>query len=114
MKNTMIWSARVIALLFIAFISLFAFDSFSGEESLTTQIGHFLLHLIPSFVLVTCLIIAWKNPTLGGFLFLVVAIIFTFYFGTFKKADTFIMISVPPIIAGILFLLSWKNKTSSS
>lgn len=114
MKNTIKWSARIIALLFIAFISLFAFDSFSGENSLTTEIRHFILHLIPSFILTACLIIAWRNPTLGGFLFLVVAIMFTFYFGTFNKADTFFMISVPPIIAGILFLLSWKNKTASS
>ena len=114
MKNTMTWSARVIALLFIAFISLFAFDSFSGEASLMTEIGHFLIHLIPSFILATCLVVAWKNPTLGGFLFLVVAIGFTFYFGTFRQVDTFLMISVPPIIAGILFLLSWKNNTASS
>ena len=110
----MIWSARIIALLFIVFISLFAFDSFSGKESISIQIGHFMLHLIPTFILVACLIIAWKNPGLGGILFIGVAIFFTLYFGTFKRLDTFFMISFPPIIAGVLFLLSWNNKTASS
>ena len=114
MKNTFIWSARIIALLFIAFISLFAFDSFSGEESFVAEIGHFLMHLVPTFVLVVCLVIAWKNPPLGGFLFIGVAILFTIYFGTFKQLETFFMISVPPIIAGILFLLSWNNKAANS
>lgn len=55
------WSPRVLAILAILFVSLFALDAFHPGKPLTQQLADFLIHLIPSFVLLTVLLLAWKR-----------------------------------------------------
>lgn len=62
------WIPRCVAILFILFLSLFALDVFSGNSSLGVVIVGFLIHLIPSYVLLLALVFAWKREKIGGFL----------------------------------------------
>jgi len=55
------WLPRILCILAILFISLFALDSFDPELSLYKQLSGFLMHMIPSFILVALLIVAWKK-----------------------------------------------------
>ena len=68
LASTIRWAARILFILAIAFISLFAFDVFSGPAGLGQKILNFLLHMIPSFVLIIILVIAWKHELAGGIL----------------------------------------------
>jgi hypothetical protein len=61
------WLPRVLCILAILFISLFALDSFSPELTFWQQIAAFLMHLIPSFILTALLLIAWKWEYIGGY-----------------------------------------------
>jgi len=45
------WLPRILAMLFIGFLSLFALDVFIPGQPLFSMIGAFLIHLIPSFIL---------------------------------------------------------------
>jgi len=54
------WTPRIICILAILFISMFAIDSFAPDLTIWQQLGGFLIHLIPSFILIAILIIAWK------------------------------------------------------
>jgi hypothetical protein len=68
------WLPRALCLLAILFISMFAADSFAPGLSYWQQIEAFLIHLIPSFVLLGLLILAWKREFIGGIVFIVLGI----------------------------------------
>lgn len=94
--------AKILAILYIIFITLFAFD-----EPLSS-IG-FLIHLIPTFLLIGVLIFAWFKPKIGGILFLSLGIVFAIFFKSYEEIISFLLIPFPLIIIGILFLFRKKH-----
>jgi len=108
------WFPRILGILYILFLSLFALDAFYGEHNLGYEFMSFLKHLIPSFILVILLIIAWRRPLTGGILFLIAGIIFTLGYATFQVAPAFFCISCPLFIIGITFLMEYAIRSRSS
>ena len=109
MKNRnkwLYWTPRIIIIIFILFISIFALDVFEEYQGLELLIGLFM-HLIPSFILIILLVIAWKWEKIGGWLFIVLSIIFTIFFKTYQDIISFLIISLPVLVIGILFLLNY-------
>lgn len=106
MKNILYWLPRLIALLYILFIGLFASDVFSVESSvpLLYILVAFFIHLIPSFVLLILLLIAWRYEKTGGILFIVAASLMVIIFD--NTFPTNIILFGPPLAIGILFLMS--------
>jgi hypothetical protein len=91
------WLPRVIAVLFIVFISLFALDVFDQSSWFLAL----LIHLIPSFVLVLLTLVAWRNERLGGYLFLGTSVLAAFFFHS-------LLMTAPTFFIGLLFLISKK------
>lgn len=116
------WLPRILCILAILFISMFALDAFSSEESFIVQLGDFIMHLIPSFVLLFLLIVAWKKEFLGGIIFMILGLgMSPFVFKmNYNMNESFWMslgiimtITIPFFIVGILFLVSYyKNKNT--
>jgi len=106
MGKLIIWLPRILGLLFIFFISLFAMDAFSGTATIGDKIIAFLIHMIPSFVLTILLILGWKKPMIGAIFFAGLAIVYAVF--TFGEGEwTWIAsISGPLFLIGILFFLS--------
>jgi len=114
------WAPRIIGILSIIFISMFAADAFESGHTIWQQLTSFTLHLIPSFVLTTLLFIAWKWEYLGGLLFMLVGIAsspFIFmlnhnrnHFSIGQCIGIIAMINLPFVIVGILFLISHYMK----
>lgn len=100
------WIPRVLAILFVVFISLFALDAFGEDGTIGEMMIGFLIHLIPSLILLGLLIVAWKCKTIGGWLFIIAGIIFTAFFETYGDVITFLIISGPLFLIGALFLFS--------
>ena len=71
------WAPRILSILMILFVSMFALDAFAPNLSVWQQIGGFLIHLIPSYILLAALLVAWKWENLGGWLFTLLGIIFS-------------------------------------
>lgn len=107
-KTKFIWIPRMLSLIFILFLSLFALDMFEGEAPLIEKIMGLLIHLIPSFMLIIILIISWKRPLLGGIAFIIMSILFTIYFDTYKNIFTFLAFSVTLVVCGILYIIADK------
>ncbi len=60
MKNKILyWTPRVLGILFAVFISIFALDVF-GEYGFPEVLVALFMHLIPTFLVVGVLLIAWK------------------------------------------------------
>jgi hypothetical protein len=109
------WAPRVLCILAILFISMFALDSFDPKLTIWQQIGGFLIHLIPTYILIALLIIAWKWELIGGIIFMAIGLGFTpFIFNmnyhmnhsVFMSLGIIMMINFPFILAGGLFMLS--------
>ncbi len=105
---------RIFAIIYIAFLSILALDIFDiGFFSWQEKLIAFIMHLIPSFLTIACLIIAWKRLAAGGILFLALAVGFTIWFRTYRSLGTFAVASLPPIIIGGLFIVSGRLNPGS-
>jgi uncharacterized membrane protein len=108
------WFPRVLAILFAVFISVFALDSFEGHASLLEKLGHLLMHLIPTTLVICALVVAWKYRIVGGLIFMVLGMAFTIHFGTWKESGLFLMFSAPLFVAGLCFIFSRYSQLSTT
>ena len=109
------WTPRVLCILAILFVSLFALDSFDPKLTIGEQILGFLIHLIPSFLLAIFLAVAWKWELIGGIILAALALGLapSIYLGNYNNNHSvwmslgvILMINLPFVIAGGLFILS--------
>jgi hypothetical protein len=68
-KRTLFWAPRGLSIIFIAFLSLFALDVFNGHSGLWQTLLALTMHLLPSFVLLVALILAWRWEWIGAALY---------------------------------------------
>ena len=113
------WVPRILCILAILFISMFALDSFTPGLTIWQQLGAFLIHLIPSFILVALLVVAWKWEYIGGIIFIVIGLGFSpiIFIHNYKMNHSVWMslgiilaITIPFVVVGILFIVSHFKK----
>ncbi len=113
------WLPRIVAILAILFISLFALDSFDPELTPGKQLLGFAIHMIPSFILLIILIIAWKWEIIGGIIYILIGVGLSpfIFIKNFRMNDSVWMsisvilgITVPFIVVGILFIVSYYKR----
>lgn len=109
------WSPRILGILAIVFISLFALDSFNPNLTIWQQMTGFLIHLIPSFILLGLLIIAWKWEYVGGIIFTIIGLALSpFVFiknyemnhSIWTSAFIVLTITFPFVVVGVLFVVN--------
>jgi hypothetical protein len=109
------WTPRIICIIAILFVSMFAFDSFSTGNTLLENLGSLLMNLLPSFMLIAFLIFAWKWEMIGGIIFIIIGLGFSpfLYSHNFKMSQsvgsalgTVLLLTLPFIIVGVLFVVS--------
>ena len=109
------WAPRILCILAILFVSMFALDAFDPKYTLLQQLQAFFIHLIPTYVLILFLIIAWKWELAGGLILIAFALGFTpfIYFHNYQmnhsvwiSLSIILMINFPFILTGGLFVLS--------
>ncbi len=110
MNKLLYWSPRILMILFIGFISLFAFDAFAGNDSYFQKVGGFFIHLIPSVILVILLIISWQHEWVGAIAFLFFAIGYIVMAWAKFPISVYFVISGPLFIISILFAVNWFSK----
>ncbi len=113
------WIPRIICILSILFISVFALDVFEPSLTIWEQIKNFLIHLIPTIILITLLIVAWKWEYFGGIIFLILGVGFSpfIYIHNYNMNHSIgislgiiLIVTFPFIIVGILFIISHMMK----
>ena len=119
-KDFFFWLPRAICVVAILFVSMFALDSFDPHLTIWQQILGFLIHLIPSYVLIALLVVAWKWEYVGGILYILlglgfgVAIFLLNYnrnhFSAGQSLFDAAIIAFPFVLAGVLFVISHNRK----
>jgi hypothetical protein len=103
------WAPRVAAMMIIFFMSLFSLDVFGMGASPLEVLGTFLMHNIPSIVMVLFLVFAWKRPVVGFVVFLIAGVAFTIFFvRDFYALQNLLLFVLPILLIASLFYADWK------
>lgn len=104
------WTPRLLGIAFAIFISVFALDVFSERLPFWRMLLALAMHLVPTFVLVAILLLAWRWPWIGGVGFTAMGMLYIWFlahrFGRFHW-DWLALIGGPVFLVGGLFLANW-------
>ena len=101
----LVWTPRVLGIAVALFLAAFALDVFGeGRGALQTAVA-LLLHLIPAFLVLAAVAVAWRYPWVGAIVFLGLAA--TYAASTLRRPDWILVIAGPLALVGALFALSW-------
>jgi hypothetical protein len=103
-KRVLFWTPRVLCILFAMFVSVFALDVFGEGYGFGETILALLIHLVPTYIVVVALVIAWRWEWVGAILFIALALFYLVWSG---RLDWSLVISGPLFLVGVLFLFNW-------
>ena len=110
------WTPRILCILSILFISIFAFDAFEPGLTIWQQLAAFAMHLLPSFILFMMLVVAWRWELAGGIVFMLLGLGLSPFIYTHNYAmnhsvsmslGIIMMITFPFFVVGLLFVTSY-------
>jgi hypothetical protein len=103
------WAPRLAAILIIFFVSLFSLDVFEMDAPPLELLGGFLMHSIPSIIMLVLLIFAWKRPAVGFVAFLIAAVLFAVFFvRSIYALPNLLLFVIPILLVAFLFYADWK------
>jgi hypothetical protein len=108
LAKTIHWTPRIAAIGIIFFVSLFSLDVFEMDASPLQLLGGFIIHNIPSIVMIVLLIFAWKRPMVGFFAFLLAGLFFLRFVIFNLSLGHFLLFSGPLLLISTLFYADWR------
>lgn len=103
------WAPRVAALLIIFFVGLFSLDVFGTGAPPLEVLAAFLMHNLPSLVLLVLLVFAWKRPVVGFVAFLIAAAAFaTLFVRDLYALPNLLLFVLPILLVASLFYADWQ------
>jgi hypothetical protein len=105
------WMPRIAGIAMTLFLALFALDAFNGRSFVQALPG-FLIHLIPAFLVLAVVALAWRVPLVGATAFTLLAIGYAVMVK--GRADWIAVISGPLVLVALLFLVSWRYRAAGS
>lgn len=109
--NIIRWTARLAGIAFALFISIFALDVFTeGYASTWKTVLAFIIHLIPTFLVILTIILAWRREWIGGIIFFALGLFHIITKWGQLHWSAYALIDGPLFILGILFFISWHRK----
>lgn len=109
-RGVLFWAPRILTILFALFMSVFALDVFAETKGFLQTLTALVLHLMPTFLVVVLLVLAWRWELIGVIAFAALAITYmVVMWGRFPWV-TYATISGPLLLISVLFLLSWRQR----
>lgn len=109
------WAPRIAAILIIFFVSLFSLDVFGMEGTPLELLGGFLMHNLPSIIMIVVLVFAWRRPVVGFIAFLLAGVFFLRFVIFGFNLGHFLLFSGPLLLISALFYADWRwNKPQPS
>lgn len=112
-KNTIFWTPRILGILFILFVSLFALDIFEMKLSTWETFVGLFVHLLPSIAMILALVLAWRWEWIGAAFFFVVGAWFL-YISTPGDVMYYIVFNGVPLVIAVCFFLGWIYRKGSA
>jgi hypothetical protein len=116
------WTPRILSIMFLCFLVIFSLDVFDEGLGFWGTLLGLLIHNIPVFILAIILWISWKREIVGGIVFTlagalyIVMILINALRGGFGwyMISWVLLIAGPAFLIGILFIINWLKRKSSS
>ena len=106
-RKILFWAPRIVCILLILFVSLFALDSFGGGQPLWRQVAAFLIHLIPTYILVAALVVTWRWEWVGAAIFPALGVYYMYMTRLRFHWTIYLALTGVPLLVGALFLAGW-------
>lgn len=105
LQSVIHWAPRIAGVVLTSLLATLALDAFAnGQTTLDTMRG-FAMHLVPAAIVLVALAVAWRWEWMGGALCFVLAIGYGFL--AEGRVSWMLVISLPLVVEGTLFLWSW-------
>ncbi len=109
---TLFWAPRVLSIAYIAFLSLFALDVFGEEHGFWRILLALTMHLIPTFVLIVALLLAWRWEWVGAILYGGAGMLYVIWvlhrpLSPALRLTWILTIAGPAFVVAALFLANW-------
>ena len=96
-------------------VSLFSLDVFSMQAPIFELIAGFLVHNIPSIIMIVLLVFAWQRPAVGFVAFTIAAVSFALFFVRgVESLPNLLLFAFPILMVALLFHADWKWLNSQS
>ena len=105
-KGWLFWTPGVLGIVFAGFISIFALDVFGEGYGFWETVVALFMHLIPTFLVLIALVVAWRWERVGGVLFVLLGVAYILMAYPSESLVAYLIISGPLILVGVLFLVS--------
>ncbi len=100
------WAARGVGVAIALLLAILSLDSIQETEGFWLSTLSLLLHLIPTYLVLIALAVAWYRPRVGAMMFIALGVAYVIaVWPHFSWAAT-LTISGPLVLAGLLFLAS--------
>ncbi len=109
-KRLLFWSPRILAFVFILFVSMFALDVFHEGRPVGEMILALFIHLLPSFGITIVLLLAWWREWIGVAIFPLISVFFIFIIRDSSPWYVYVIFATPPVIVAVLFLFGWLHR----
>lgn len=107
------WAPRIAAIVIIFFVSLFSLDVFTMDATPLELLGGFLIHNLPSIIMILLLVIAWRRPLVGFVAFLLAGLLFLRFVIFGFNFGHFLLFSGPLLLVSALFYADWRWNRSA-
>jgi hypothetical protein len=104
-RRWLLWTPRVLAILVTLFITMFVVDVFSAAQGFWRTLAAFLIHCVPTFLILLALALAWRRAWVGGLAYIVLGV--AYILTTPGRPSWWLIIAGPLFLVGVLFLASW-------
>jgi len=109
-KRWLFWSPRILGILFALFISMFALDVFGEGYGFPEVIVAFVMHMVPTALVVVALALAWRWEWIGTALFAGLGIFYQVMMRRDLDLIVVLLIPGPLFLLALLFWLNWQHR----
>ena len=116
-RRALFWTPRAMSIAFIAFLSLFAMDVFDEHLGFWQTVMALTMHLIPSFVLIAALVLAWRWEWIGAALYAAAGLMYVMWVVSMSRPVPpamrliwILTIAGPAFVIAGLFLANWLKR----
>ncbi|MEZ4732832.1 MAG: hypothetical protein R3E79_37485 [Caldilineaceae bacterium] len=110
-QRLLFWAPRVLGVLFALFVSLFALDVFGMGYGFWGTVGALLIHLIPVYILLIGLALAWRWEWIGALFFIGFAVWYVAEAWGRFPLSVYLVMAGAPFVVGVLWLVDWLYHT---
>jgi hypothetical protein len=116
-KRALFWTPRVLSIAFLAFLSLFSMDVFGEHLGFWQTALALTMHLIPVFLLIAALVLAWHWEWIGAALYAAAGLLYVAWVVSMSRPVPpamrliwILTIAGPAFVIAGLFLANWLKR----